>query len=297
MYFRLAFFLMCLTPLSGFCQISPDWKNWTLTLTAYNRGEEDPIEITGNPNSLLEISQVLKTQVKDKPQDLQYVITLKIDQTDIVVDDTLSVKKIGSFFKRHFLIINTCESYNLNPPVWITPLLNNEKVESNIDRKSYIQGKASFSIKGADENGDGYVTSLVKNFKDTYYQSYDDPIKSVAEKTWFFMYIQGFGDAASAFNLLIKQNHPFMDNNRDESTYFATRTILSFSGWETLAIRYDKMKQVIPGTVWTDEKVGTEGSASHDPKDLISAQYTLESQTQNKEVSINLDCLLLIFDY
>jgi len=260
------------------------------------RNSSDSVVITGGPNDLKNLSQIVSEKTVHLNQDEKAIVSLTFPGTNVFIADTLQLKKIKSFIKKHCFTVSPCESFDFQQPLWISPLQGNEVVKADLDRKIFIQGKASIFMEGRDETRDAYVCSLVRSLKDIFFQAYDDSPKSAPDKTWFFFYVYGEGNPNAHFNLLVTQSSEFKSNNRDVTNYYNYMFPLDFKGWKQIAIRYSDMKSINATNISNGEVSGTKATDGKSSRKIVSVQYTLISSSPEEYVRMNLDNLLILSD-
>ncbi len=260
------------------------------------RNSSDSTIITGGPNDFKNLSQIVSGKTVHFNQEEKAIVSLTFPGTNVFISDTLQLKKIKSFIKRHSFTMSPCESFEYQQPLWISPLDGNEVVKADIDRKAFVQGKASIFMEGRDETRDGFVCCLVRSLKDIFYQSFDDSPKSAPDKTWFFFYVYGEGNPNAHFNLLVTQSSEFKNNNRDVTNYYNYMFPLDFIGWKQVAIRYSDMKSTSATNISNGEVSGTKATDGRSSRKIVSVQYTLISSSPEEYVRMNLDNLLILSD-
>jgi hypothetical protein len=289
--------LLMLSIMSGsFAQSFSDSLNWTVKCVNLKSHRERSYSVT--PNDLASFHQLFKEKTAGFENEDMVYIKVKINGTDVVLEDTLSYGKAKHFWANHALLLTDCEEYiyasytkqgslGASGGTWTGAILNRsfDNIESDIDTDlKSPQGSGSFYIEyggKAKEEIKKTYPSLTRNHlgKENYFYQKEAP-----EDVYFFFYLYGTENANASLRLKVREFDTYFSHDAKFDSYFYVIP-LNFKGWKQFAIRYSDMQI---------DKKASNSNLIKEPEKINSISYMLVNESTNEKARLNIDYLMIL---
>ena len=310
---KIVFFILAFVPVLLVAQDFPDSLSWKIEFQGFNDAKSPKFRsdippqgksfiIYGNPNQLSSVNKMINEKVKEYDPEEHVAVKMTFATTNVVLRDTMKAAKVKKFFNKHSILLSDCEVFNYAPPEWTNPFQYNNQlgIKSDIDKTiPPAQGKGSLKMQGKKYPNNYYVCSLIRWF-------YTSPVSTQAniyipttnpQEIWMLLYVYGTEDTSAFFNLLISEMGDDGGTNNLNARNIYTYTLpLKFKGWKQVAIRYSDLIPTRSRDVNSNQTMGNIGDRKMRPDNIKSIQYTLASKTNDKEVAMNIDNLMILYN-
>jgi hypothetical protein len=272
---------------------------WELEIRA---DENNFRKYSGNGQNLKSLNKMMEKDMELWNSYQTIVMKMTFNNTNILLTDTISPKKLKSFYKKHSAPITNCESFNFAFPEWYSPFyFNPGPVKSEIViNDSVPEGKGCLLLEGTDHNEDGYICSFTKHYKHLMsdYTGIVPAPRTDADQTWISFYAFGYGDTNSVVSVMVCEESPESGGHDEDRVGFYSATVpLDFYGWRQIAIKYSELEKTVPWYINNPgQRFGKLGDTKKDPGHLLNIQFGLSTKRKGAKATVLLDNINLLFN-